>query len=80
MRFKPLYVDPGRYFAVGMDEDSGQPMIEIASIGPFGANLYFRITPEELLSFRDDPHSLDDLAERLAHDKGVRFYSERIVQ
>lgn len=79
MRFKPLHVDRDRYFAVGIAEDSGQPMIEIASLGAFGASLYFRITPEEFRSFRDDPHSLDDLAERLAHDKGVGFYSDRTV-
>ncbi len=80
MRFKPLHIDSERYFVIGVDEDTGEGVVEIASIGVFGQSLFFRLTADELRSFHADPHSLDDLAERFAQDKGVRFYSDRLLR
>jgi hypothetical protein len=80
MRFKELYRDDDRFYVVGLDEDSGVPIIVVTTTGIAWRDFHFRLTDEEFDSFKQDPHALDDLAERMAHDKGARYYADRVIK
>ena len=79
MRFRSTYDDSERYYSVGIDEETGQGVLEVVLTGVVWTSLFFRLSDNELNSFQQDRHSLDDLAERLAHDKGVHVYSDRLI-
>jgi hypothetical protein len=80
MRFKEIHRDDDRYYAVGVDEDTGAPVIIVTITSMAWRDIPFRLTEEEMDDFRRDPHALDDLAERLAQDKGAKFYTDRLLK
>jgi hypothetical protein len=80
MRFRELYKNDDLMFCVGRDVDTGSGimMVTITSVG--WRDLYFSLTEEEMAEFESDVHALDDLAQRLAVDKGVKFYADRLIK
>jgi len=78
MKFKELYLSP-KYYVVGVGEETGAGVIAVTITSVAWREIYFRLTDEELASARADVHALDDLAERLAVDKGQRFDVDRLL-
>ena len=76
MKLKELYRSD-RYYAVGIDEDTGQPVIEVVTTGSAWRTYYFKLTADEFAEFQADRTALDDLADRMAQDKGKKFYADR---
>jgi hypothetical protein len=79
IKFKELYKNE-RYYSVGIDTETGEPVIEVTMTGIGWSDSYFRLTPEEFKSFQQDAGALDDLAERMAYDKGNQFYADRLLK
>jgi len=74
-----IHTDQERYYSVGVDDDSGQGVIEVIVTSLAWRSFRFRLSDEELAAVRADLHALDELAERLAIDKGQRFYADRLL-
>jgi hypothetical protein len=55
-------------------------VIEVTITGTAWSDYYFRLTPEEFESFQQDAGALDDLADRMAYDKGSQFYADRLIK
>ncbi len=80
MRFRELYKNDDLMFRVGRDDDTGRGIIvvTIPSVGWY--DLYFSLTEEEMEEIASNVHALDDLAQRLAIDKGRKFYADRLLK
>jgi len=79
MEFKELYRSD-KYYSVGVDDDTGDPVIEVTITGIAWTDYYFRLTPEEFDRFKSDHASLDDLADRMAYDKGAKYFTDRLIR
>lgn len=79
MKPKELFVNREKYYSVAIDEDTGQPLIIVTVTSIAWRDYTFRLTHEEFESFKKDQSSLDDLAERLALDKGQKYYADRLI-
>lgn len=80
MAIKWIHEDQERYYSVGIDDESGRGVIEVVVTPLAWRTFRFRLGDDELAAVRADPHALDDLAERLAVDKGQRFYADRLLR
>lgn len=78
MTLKELFVSPN-YYRVGIDE-TGNGVIAVTITAVAWYEIYFRLTDDELASVKTDPRALDDLAKRLAVDKGKRLYADRLLE
>jgi hypothetical protein len=74
-----IHEDQVRYYSVGIDDKSGLGFIEVVITSLAWRTFRFRLSDEELAAVRADPHALDDLADRLAADKGNHFYADRLL-
>ena len=80
MALREIFLDPERYYAVYVDEQTGEK-VAVAIITAVGwYELKFRLTEEEFSWLETDKAQLDDLMARFAHDKGRKFYRDRLVR
>ena len=80
MRFRETFKNVQLMYAVGIDEETGENVIVVTVPSIGWSDFYFRLTNEEASSWKHDSHALDDLAERLAIDKGNRMYADRLIR
>ena len=74
-----IFTDSERFYSVAVDEHSGEPLMIVTITGLGWRDLVFRLTNDDFEEFKKDNNSLADLADRLAIDKGERFYRDRLV-
>ena len=79
MALLELFVDRDRYYAVCVDQATGDKVavVTITAVGWY--DLKFRLTDEEAGWLETDKAKLDDLMERFAYDKGAKFYRDRLL-
>lgn len=77
---EPLLVLNDRYYMVGRERETGLPVLVVTVTAIAWRDYHFRITEEELQQALTDPKALDDLAERLAQDKGAVLYTDRLLE
>ena len=76
MNYTPLYVESDHFYSVGVDEETGEYLIEVW-LALY--SIYFRLLPDEVETFKRDPHALRELSYELAADKGDAQFKDRLV-
>ena len=77
--FQEQWVNKDEMYTVGYDSISGQKIIAITISWMGWYDIYFRLTDDEFEWHKSDPDALNDLASRMAVDKGKKFYSDRLL-
>jgi hypothetical protein len=79
MRYKSTHVNADHYYSVGIDEETGEYLIEIVVTWVMWYSIYFRLLAEEVEAFQLDHNSLTPLSYELASDKGFVRFRDRLV-
>ena len=79
MRFKALFTDKENYYSVGIDEETGEYVMEVVVTWIAWYSRYFRLTPEEIQRFEEDHHSLSEMARAFVGSGGVTHYGDRMI-
>ena len=79
MRFKQLYINRDHYYSVGIDEDTGDHMLAVVITWVAWYSIYFRLTHEEVILFRENSEALTELSYEMASEKGEWKFKDRLV-
>lgn len=78
VNFRELYCSD-KYYSVGVDADTGAPIIQITVTSVAWRDYFFRLTLDEFAAFQANHNALDDLADRMAYDKGRKYFADRLI-
>jgi hypothetical protein len=79
MNYQRIYTNSEHYYSIGIDNDSGQYIIEVIITWVAWYSIYFRLNSKEIASFRRDQDSLTELSYKMARDKGKFWYRHRLL-
>lgn len=77
--YSEIYCSSDNYYSVGIDADTGEPLIQVVITWVAWYSVYFRLTPEEFAAFQCDHEALTPLSYELAKDKGFDKFRDRLV-
>jgi hypothetical protein len=80
MQFREIFQNDELHYSLGTNTENGESIIRVTVTSVGWRDFYFKLTADEFASFAIDPRSLDDLADRFAHDQGKRYYADRLVE
>jgi hypothetical protein len=79
MNYRQLYINTEHYYSVGIDDDSGEYLIEVVITWIAWYSIFFRLTATEIEAFKSNPIALTDLSYEMAADKGAKHFRDRMV-
>jgi hypothetical protein len=80
MKFNRIFTNAEHYYSVGIDQETGEHLIEVVITWVAWYSIYFRLMPEEVQAFRVDPNALTGLSYELAADRGNNRFRDRLVK
>lgn len=79
MQFKALYIDKENYYSVGIDEETGEHVMEVVITWIAWYSRNFRLTQDEIQRFEADSKSLEGIARAFAGSGAVSNYGHRMI-
>ncbi len=79
MRYRSIYANRDHYYSVGIDDETGEWLMEVVITWVAWYSIYFRLTTAEIECFNEDHDSLTALSYELASDKGRSKFRDRLV-
>ena len=79
MRYRSIYANRDHYYSVGVDDETGEWLMEVVITWVACYSIYFRLTPAEIGRFNQDHDALTDLSYELASDIGRSKFRDRLV-
>lgn len=79
MKFRELYTDKDNYYSVGIDEETGEHVMEVVITWIAWYSRYFRLTDDEIQRFEADRGSLAGIARAFAGSGAVSNYGDRMI-
>ena len=80
MKLKTLFIDQENYYSIGIDEETGEYVMQVVITWIAWYSRYFRLTPDEVQRFEADPRSLSGLARAFAGSGAVTKYADRMIR
>ena len=77
--FVKTWANQDQYYTIGYDKSNNNKVIEITICYVAWYDIYFELTEEEYEWHKSDLYALNDLAQRMAADKGAKFYQDRLL-
>jgi hypothetical protein len=77
--FVQEWINQDEYYRIGYDKTSKQKVIAVTITWICWYEIYFNLTYEEFDWHRTQVERLNDLAQRLAVDKGHNYYKNRLL-
>lgn len=77
--FVTEWVNKDEYYVVGFDSSNNKKVLAVTITSTAWYQIYFELTDEEYNWRNSNIHALNDLAKRMASDKGNKFYSGRLL-
>ena len=77
--FVQTWVNRDQYYVVGYDKSNNKKVLAVTVTWIAWYEIYFRITEEEYEWHKSDLSALNDLAQRMSIDKGIKYYKDRLL-
>lgn len=79
MKFKSLYTNQEHYYSIGIDEESGDYVMEVVITHIACYSRFFRLTEDEIKRFKDQEDSLNGIAGSFASPAAIKVYAKRLI-
>jgi len=77
--FVQEFINENEYYALGYDKSDNKKVLAVTITWVAWYEVYFELTEDEYEWHKTNLSSLNDLAQRMAIDKGVKIYKDRLL-
>ena len=79
MKFKSLYKNQDHYYSIGIDEETGDYVMEVVITHIAWYSRFFKLTDDEVKRFKEKEDSLNGIASSFASSAAIQNYTERLI-